>query len=569
MQNSFSVQAFMDGLHRIVEKETKTVLARSEFQVTAELLPRRSPVGEAVLWMVLDLFGQTMLWMVPEELAGKFQPGNIVVATGFPVLWPGGQGKRFPWLQVKTMRVVSFRGKSRVNQARQLVRDGLLGRRRPKEWPVDPGRGSVKVHLVIAPNNRAGESFRRYINQGRRFNLQVHYVNMNAPERVAAVIEDVTATGGEFLFLVQQEENVLVFDQPVVLAALKNCPLYTILVQPPERIKPFACWLVEEWPDNLDEAVQQMIARCWQMWQGPRDRESRQIALLAQAQTDRTRFAAELSRLRQENRELRALAGSTDPELVTELETLLTQLEARLQKGEECRQVILAQLDAVETERDELYRRLAVGGEREKPPVVDEATVAARREQEIACRFARLETEVDELQLQNRRLKDRCAHTSPVVIEALKEEKTALSQELARSEERREQLSELLFILEQENRELKGRLDFREDPAAGEDGEELVVGQLRLTDEVHDLLAKEEIERLQREVKRLQDRVQELITFPPDAESQASVILPGDTLPGDPVGGPPVVLTPVTAEAEDLLERTIRFFKQGWRRKKT
>ncbi|MDD4588721.1 MAG: hypothetical protein PHC60_10160, partial [Heliobacteriaceae bacterium] len=549
----------------IVERETKPILSRSEFQVTAELLPRCSPVGEAVLWMVLDLFGQTMLWMVPEELACKFQPGNIVVATGFPVLWPGGQGKRFPWLQVKAMRVVTFRGKSRVNRARQLVRDGFLGRRRPKEWPVDPGRGSVKVRLVIAPNNRAGESFRHYINQGRRFNLQAHYVNMNAPERVAEAIETVAAAGGEFLLLVQQEENVLVFDQPVVLAALKNSPLYTFLVQPPERIKPFAYWLVEEWPDNLDEAVQQMIARCWQIWQGPRDRESRQTALVAQAQTDRTRFATELSRLRQENRELRALAGSTDPELVAELETLITQLEATLQKGEERRQVILAQLDAVETERDELHRRLTAGtGDQVKAPVADEATMVARREQEIACRFARLETEVDELQMQNRHLKDRCAHTSPVVVEALKEEKTALSQELARSEERREQLSELLFLLEQENRELKGRLDFREDPVVGEDGEELVVGQLRLTDEVHDLVVKEEIERLQREVKRLQDRVQELMTSPPDDESQAPVIFLGDILPEDPV-----VPNPVAAEAEDLLERTIRFFKQGWRRKKT
>ncbi|ABZ85567.1 hypothetical protein HM1_3062 [Heliomicrobium modesticaldum Ice1] len=511
----FTVRAFFDGMNRILEKEAKEALAAIEFRVKAELLPERMPIGQACLWSVLDEEGRTMYWMVPEHLAIRFQPGMVVAAVGHPVVWSSTKrGKRLEWLQVKNLEGLSSGETPRHLQAKRLAAEGLLGRRPRREWPVDAARGSVRLHLVIGNKDTALPGLRHQLRKGRRFQLQVHAADMNKADEVALAVTEAAQAGGQFLLLVQQEaDNFLIFDDPAVLRALSQNRLYTILVQPDCKVKPFGYWWVDEWLDNPHLAVQRIVSRCWSVWKGPREKERLKQALLDQTQKDRSRFASELSRLRRENSQLAAQLANLSPQRIEELEKRLSRTEGELKRSEERRRVVLAQLYDLEQERDDLKRKLALsegGGIVAVAPADLSAEVEKARRQEEYRRML-VEDERDRLEAENKRLLARLEETAPLVVEELRQKAAALEMELSRSEERREQLSELLFLLEQENRELKGRLGFREELETPPEGrswspeEELLIGKARLYEEIHDLLIKEELERLQREVKRLRD----------------------------------------------------------------
>ncbi|MZP31063.1 hypothetical protein GTO91_15210 [Heliobacterium undosum] len=511
----FTVRAFFDGMNRILEKEAKEGLAAIEFRVKAELLPERMPIGQACLWSVLDEEGRTMYWMVPEHLASRFQPGMVVAAVGHPVVWPSSKrGKRLEWLQVKNLEPLSLGETPRRLQAKRLAAEGLLGRRPRREWPVDAARGSVRLHLVIGDKDTALPGLRHQLRKGRRFQLQVHATDMNKADEVALAITEAARVGGQFLLLVQQEaDNFLLFDDPAVLRALSQNRLYTILVQPDCKVKPFGYWWADEWLDNPHLAAQRIVSRCWSIWKGPREKERLKQAVLDQTQKDRSRFASELSRLRRENSELADQLANLSPQRIEELENRLSEAEGELKRSEERRRVILAQLFDLEQERDDIKRKLDLsegGGIVAEAPVDLSAEVEKVRRQEEYRRML-VEDERDRLEAENKRLLARLEETAPLVVEELRQKAAVAEMELGRSEERREQLSEFLFLLEQENREMKGRLGFREELETPSDGrprspeEELIIGKARLYEEIHDLLVKEELERLQREVKRLRD----------------------------------------------------------------
>ncbi|QGG49033.1 hypothetical protein [Heliorestis convoluta] len=516
MDEPKTVKNFLDGMNRILEKESTEALKQSEFVLKAELLPERNPVGQSFLWFVRDEEGRTMLWMIPQQWAKQCAPGKVVTAKGYPVLWPSTkQGKRLEWLQVREIDF-SVIEPSRTERARELARRGLVGWHKHREWPIDSSRGSVKVHIVASSNNNFLPRLRHLFLKGRRFIVIEQFVDMNEAPQVAKAIEEATYKGGDFLLLLQQEEdNICLFDQPLLLEALKKTTLYTYLIQPQERVRPFGAGWVDKWMDNPIKAAQGLIRRCWQIWKGPKDKVRLREVVTAQAEKDRRRLAQEISRLRRENEELQETVATIGPRKVAELEEKLEAQEQELQKREERRRIIDEQLFLLEQEKEELLKKVALleaGGLVPKEPLEQEKEIEKVRRQE-EFRRTLLEEESDRLKKEVKSLQQRLQEASPLRFEELKEEKTALSQELGRSEERREQLAEFLFILEQENRELRGRLGFREDidgvenpDKANQDEEgELVLGKVRLYEEIHDLLVKEEIERMQREIKRLQE----------------------------------------------------------------
>ncbi|MBM7867666.1 hypothetical protein GTO89_13555 [Heliobacterium gestii] len=513
----FTARAFFDGLNHTLGKEAKEALAGLEFRVKAELLTERMPIGQACLWSVLDEEGRTMYWMVPENLASRLRPGMVVTAVGHPVVWPSSKrGKRLEWLQVKNLEPIAAGDMPRRLRAKGMAAEGLLGRRPRREWPVDAARGSVRVHMVIGEKDAALLGLRHQLQQGRRFQLRLHTADMNKADEVASAITKAARAGGQFLLLVQQEaDDFLLFDDQAVLRALAQNGLYTILVQPDCKVKPFGYWRVDEWLDNPHLAVQRIVSRCWSIWKGPRETTRLKEAVLDQTQKDRSRFASELSRLRRENSDLTAQLAAASPQRVEELEQRLDQIEGELKRSEERRRVALNQLFDLEKERDDLQRKASLleggGIVPEAPPDVAAEVEKVRRKEEF--RRMLVEEERDRLEAENKRLLARLEETEPLVLEELRQKASTSEMELGRSEERREQLSEFLFLLEQENRELKGRLGFREELDAPPEGrprspeEALIVGKARLYEEIHDLLIKEELERLQREVKGLHDLI--------------------------------------------------------------
>ncbi|MTV49035.1 hypothetical protein GJ688_08595 [Heliobacillus mobilis] len=513
----FTARAFFDGMNRLLEKEAKEKLAQMEFRVIAELLPERMPIGQSCLWSVLDKEGRTMYWMMPENIACRCKPGMVVAAVGHPVLWPSSkQGKRLEWLQVKNVEPVTTGEISRQEQVRQLVEEGFIGKREKRDWPVDAEKGSVKIHLIAGEKNPFTLMVQHKFRKARRFQVHLHSADMNQPEEVARAILEASRQGGDFLLIIQHEEdNILTFDEPVLLSALKLTDMYSFFVHPESKIKPFGYWLIDEWIDSPLAAARQIVTRCWRTWKGPKEKHRLKEALVEQSQKDRARLVGDLHRLREENRNLEEKLLNCNPQKVQELERKLNQAEVELKRSEERRKVILNQLFSMEQDQEELKRKVALleaGGITPQTPVDVTAEIEKVKRQESFHRML-AEEERDRLQEENRRLQARMGETTPLLMEELKQSLTSLGQELERSEERREQLSEFLFILEQENRELKGRLGFREDLTSSEgqlqgakrEEEELIVGKARLYEEIHDMLLKEELEKLQREVKRLRE----------------------------------------------------------------
>ncbi|KAB2952652.1 hypothetical protein F9B85_08345 [Heliorestis acidaminivorans] len=516
MSEPMTVRSFLDSMNRILEKESKESLKQMEITLKAELLPERNPVGPAYLWLVRDSEGRSMFWMVPEALAKKCKPRMVIIAKGHPVLWPSTkQGKRLEWLQVKEIEFPSTKELSRIEKARKLSQKGLVGWQRERKWPIDSSRGSVKIELIASKNNSFLPQLRHLFHKGRRFIITENHINMNEATEVAVAVEKASQRGGDFLLLLQQEDdNVLLFDEPVILQALKKTTLYTYLIQPQDRLRPFAYGWVDKWLESPVKASQELIGHCWQVWKGPKDKARLREAVTVQAEKDRTRLVGEISRLRRENEALQETVATLGPQKVTDLEDKLEVKDKELKKGEERRRIIDQQLLLVEQERDDLQRKLALleagGLVKEEPVDQDKEIEKIRRQEEF--RRTLLEEERERLLAENKSLQKKVEASSPLLMEDIKKEKTALAQELDRSEERREQLAEFLFILEQENRELRGRLGFRtalDGEEAGseelEQEEELVLGQARLYEEIYDILVQEEIERLQREVKRLQE----------------------------------------------------------------
>ncbi|MBC9784720.1 hypothetical protein H1S01_09380 [Heliobacterium chlorum] len=513
----FTARAFFDGMNRLLEKEAKEKLAQMEFRVIAELLPERMPIGQSCLWLVLDKEGRTMYWMVPENMASRCKPGMVVAAVGHPVLWPSSkQGKRLEWLQVKNLEPVTSGEVPRQEQVRQLAEEGFIGKRVKRDWPVDAEKGSVKIHLIAGEKNPFTLVLQHKFRKARRFQVHLHSADMNEPEQVARAILEASRQGGDFLLIIQHEEdNILTFDAPVLLSALKLADMYSLFVHPEAKIKPFSYWLIDEWIDSPLAAARLIVTRCWRTWKGPKEKHRLKEALVEQSHKDRARLVGDLHRLREENRDLEEKLLNCNPQKVQELERKLNHAEIELKRSEERRKVILNQLFGMEQEQEELKRKVALleaGGITPQAPVDMAAEIEKIKRQESFHRML-AEEERDRLKEENQRLQARLDGTTPLLLEELKQNLSSLGQELERSEERREQLSEFLFILEQENQELKGRLGFREDLTSSEghvqgvkrEEEELIVGKARLYEEIHDVLLKEELEKLQREVKRLRE----------------------------------------------------------------
>ncbi|MCW2278025.1 hypothetical protein [Heliophilum fasciatum] len=506
-----TVRAFFDTVNRAEQKATKDLLRELECQVLAELWTERHTVGQAVLWTVLDREGRTMLWMIPENLA-SLERGRSFIATGYPVIWSSHKaGKRIEWLQVTALKPLEI--PSRQQRARQLAQQGLIGPRPRRSWPNLAEQASVRLQMLIDPQHPAIAAISDYVAKVRRFSCQWHKINMNDPAAIAGALQATQSAGGDFLLMIGQADDAyFAFDDPAVLTALRQIKSYSILIQPGAEIRPFAYWWVDEVSENLETSLRHIVTTCWRTWKGPRDHQRAKAVAVQQAQQDRTRFATELSRLRRENsrltKTLEKVQLSADPRRLADMEDQIAELQAQVARGEERRKALAEQLFLLEKAQAEEARKQTLLSS--DPVEAKNSQGAARRKEDF--RHLVLEEERDKLTAENKRLQARINELNALNVVELVAEKKQLTEALAHADERREHLGEVLFLLEQENLELRGRLQLRDEevtfPTGDQAQAQIVVGKARLLDEIHDLLIQEEMDRLRREIKGLKDRLE-------------------------------------------------------------